>query len=89
MESNRIIVQYAIELLWLVLALSLPTTIAAAMTGFLISLVQALTQLQDQTLQFLLKLLAVVAVLALTYPWMGNTLFNYSELVFDQISKMR
>lgn len=86
--SERLIVQMAIQLLWLILMLSLPIVITASVVGLLVSLFQALTQLQDQTLQFLIKLIAVSITLVVTYPWMGETLLNYTNLVFKQIVQM-
>ncbi|MEW9809488.1 MAG: EscS/YscS/HrcS family type III secretion system export apparatus protein [Candidatus Symbiodolus clandestinus] len=86
--SERLIVQLAIQLLWLVLLLSLPIVLTASVVGLLVSLFQALTQLQDQTLQFLIKLIAVSITLMATYPWMGDTLLNYTNLVFKQIVQM-
>jgi type III secretion protein S len=86
--SERLIVQLALQLLWLVLMLSLPIVITASVVGLLVSLFQALTQLQDQTLQFLVKLIAVSIILVVTYPWMGETLLNYANLVFKQIIQM-
>lgn len=86
--NERIIIQLAIELLWLVLMLSLPTVIVASVVGILVSLLQTLTQIQDQTLQFLIKLVAVSITLVVTYHWTGDNLFNYTILVFDQIGKM-
>ncbi|WP_016606172.1 type III secretion system export apparatus subunit SctS, partial [Yersinia pestis] len=77
------------ELLWLVLLLSLPVVVVASTVGLVISLVQALTQIQDQTLQFLIKLLAVSATLLMTYHWMGATLLNYTQQSFLQITSMR
>ncbi|WP_038400590.1 EscS/YscS/HrcS family type III secretion system export apparatus protein [Yersinia pseudotuberculosis] len=79
----------ATELLWLVLLLSLPVVVVASTVGLVISLVQALTQIQDQTLQFLIKLLAVSATLLMTYHWMGATLLNYTQQSFLQITSMR
>ena len=87
--SERLIIQLAVELLWLTLMLSLPTVLVASAVGILVSIAQALTQLQDQTAQFLLKLLAVAVTLVSTYHWMGDTLLNYAQLVFEQIGKMR
>ena len=78
-HENAIIVHLATELLWLV----------ASTVGLVISLVQALTQIQDQTLQFLIKLLAVSATLLMTYHWMGATLLNYTQQSFLQITSMR
>lgn len=88
MNDNNI-TQLVIDLLWLVLLLSLPTVIVASVVGVMVSLVQTLTQIQDQTLQFLIKLLAVCGVIVATYHWTGDNLFNYTNMVFEQISGVR
>jgi type III secretion protein S len=61
----------------------------ASAVGVFVSLVQALTQVQDQTVQFLIKLLAVSITLVVTYGWMGNVLLNYAGSAFEQISRMQ
>lgn len=85
--NESTIIHFTSELLWIVLLLSLPIVIAAAVTGLLVSILQALTQIQDQTLQFLIKLVAVCITLAVSYHWMGSVLLNYAILSFDQIGK--
>ncbi|QDQ24866.1 EscS/YscS/HrcS family type III secretion system export apparatus protein [Chitinimonas arctica] len=87
--SEALIIHLTAELLWLVLILSLPIVLVASIVGVLVSLVQALTQIQDQTVQFLIKLVAVAITLVLTYHWMGSSLINYTGRSFDQISKMK
>lgn len=82
------IVQLASELLWLVLMLSLPVVLVASVVGVLVSLVQALTQVQDQTVAFLVKLVTACITLALTYHWMGEVLLRYTERSFDLIVRM-
>ncbi|VVE56007.1 type III secretion system export apparatus subunit SctS [Pandoraea sputorum] len=82
------IVHLASELLWLVLVLSLPVVVAASVIGVLVGLVQALTQIQDQTVSFVLKLVAACLTLALTYRWMGAALMSYTEQTFDLMSRM-
>ncbi len=86
--SETIIVHFTSELLWMVLLLSLPVVIVASVVGVLVSLIQALTQIQDQTLQFLIKLIAVCVTLVVCYHWMGSSLLNYASMAFDQISQM-
>jgi len=71
--------------LYLVLWLSLPPIIVASVVGTLFSLFQALTQIQEQTLSFAIKLIAVMATLALTARWIGGELYNYTLLVLDAI----
>lgn len=86
--SETIIMHLTSELLWIVLLLSLPVVIVASIIGVIVSLVQALTQIQDQTLQFLIKLVAVCITLVVSYHWMGGSLLNYAGMTFDQISHM-
>ncbi len=69
----------------LVLYLSLPPIVVATFVGVLVSLIQALTQVQEQTLSFAVKLIVVVLVLLFTMPWAGGQLYSFSEGVFDLI----
>ena len=77
------VISYMYKALYLVLALSLPPIVVAAVVGTLFSLFQALTQIQEQTLSFAIKLIAVTATLALTVRWIGGELFNFTLVVFD------
>ena len=52
-------VDYAVKALYLVMMLSLPPIVVASVVGIVLSLIQAITQLQEQTLTFGVKLLAV------------------------------
>lgn len=71
--------------LYLVLILSMPSIIVAAVVGTLFALLQALTQIQEQTLSFAVKLVATLATLALTLRWMGVEIFQYTQNLFDLI----
>lgn len=86
--SEAVIIHLASEMLWLVLLLSMPVVAVASLVGVMISLAQALTQVQDQTIQFLIKLIAVSLTLVVSYHWMGDVLLNYAIRTFDQISQM-
>lgn len=81
--DNPDVISYMYKALYLVLALSLPPIVVAAVVGTLFSLFQALTQIQEQTLSFAIKLIAVMATLALTVRWIGGELFNFTLVVFD------
>ena len=67
----------------LVVVLSAPPLIVAVVAGVLTSLVQALMQIQDQTLPFGIKLVAVGITLALTGRWIGVELIQLLNLTFD------
>lgn len=75
-----------VKALYLTLWLSLPPIIVASVVGTLFSLFQALTQIQEQTLSFAVKLIAVMATLALTARWIGGELYNYTLLVLDAVA---
>ena len=75
-------------LLVLVLWLSLPPIIVASVVGTLFSLFQALTQIQEQTLSFAIKLIAVMATLAMSARWIGGELFNYTLSIFDSFPQL-
>jgi type III secretion protein S len=55
----------------------------ASIVGTLFSLVQALTQIQEQTLSFAVKLIAVGLTLFLTARWVGGEIYNYTIALFD------
>jgi len=71
----------------LVVVLSAPPLIVAVVVGVLTSLVPALMQVQDQTLPFGIKLLAVGVTLALTGRWIGVELSQLVNLTFDMAAR--
>ena len=77
------LIQAAVDMtrkaLLLTLELSLPVLLVGMAVGFLVSLLQAVTQIQEQTLSFIPKILAVAATVFLTLPWMLNALVDYTR----------
>jgi type III secretion HrpO family protein len=86
--SQAFILDITSKALILVLILSLPPIIAATFVGLLVSLLQALTQIQEQTLSFAVKLVVVTAVLLLTMPWVGAELLRFSEYIFEAFPQL-
>jgi type III secretion protein S len=72
----------------LVLKLSMPAIVVAAGVGLLVGLLQSLTQLQDATLAFAVKLIAVSITLAITMRWMGEHLIIYAGRLMDTFPMM-
>ncbi|SHH78050.1 flagellar biosynthetic protein FliQ [Cognatishimia maritima] len=64
---------------------SAPILAGALVVGLVISFVQALTQIQEMTLTFVPKIIAIFAILALTLPFIFGTLTRLSDRVFDLI----
>jgi type III secretion protein S len=69
----------------LVLLLSLPPIVVAALVGILVSLVQAVTQIQDQTLSFAFRLVAVIITLMVTVRWLGQQVLVFTANIFENI----
>jgi flagellar biosynthetic protein FliQ len=76
------------EALWLILLLSLPPLLASLVVGLVISLLQALTQVQEQTLTFVPKIITTIVVLIIFAGWMLATLREFASRVFETILKV-
>jgi len=70
------------QALWLVLMLSGPPIAAAAIVGLVVAFPQAATQIQEQTLAYALKFVAIVLALFVTGAMIGGTLYTYSNRIF-------
>ncbi len=70
------------QALEITLLISAPFLITALVVGVLISLVQAVTQIQEQTLTFVPKFLAIVVVFLLSLPWAIGVLTRYATDLF-------
>lgn len=76
------------EAMKLSLLLGAPLLLVALVTGLLISLFQAVTQINEMTLSFIPKLLAVFATLVIAGPWMLNTALDYMHDLFSSIPQL-
>jgi flagellar biosynthetic protein FliQ len=64
--------------------LAAPPLLAGLAIGLVVSMFQALTQIQEMTLTFVPKVMAVMLVLLLFLPFMLHTLFDFTHLVLDR-----
>ncbi len=80
--------QVATQGLWLILILSLLPLLASLIVGLMISLFQALTQIQEQTLTFVPKIIATILVIMLTFAGMMEYLTEFTIQTFDLMLKV-
>ncbi len=80
------LLNYARTCLILVLRLSLIPIIVATVIGLIVSLLQALTQIQEQTLGFAVKLIAISLTLLACASWMGSELMLYTQDIFTHFA---
>ncbi|WP_367699858.1 flagellar biosynthesis protein FliQ [Helicobacter pylori] len=86
MESQ--LMKLAIETYKITLMISLPVLLAGLVVGLLVSIFQATTQINEMTLSFVPKILAVIGVLILTMPWTTNMLLDYTKTLIKLIPKI-
>jgi flagellar biosynthetic protein FliQ len=76
------LVQFAV---WTVLTASAPVVLVAMVVGIGIALIQALTQIQEITLTFVPKIVAIMLVVALTGPFIGAQISAFTNVIFERI----
>jgi len=70
------------------LMIAAPILFTVLVIGLLVSIFQAATQINEQTLSFIPKLVGVFVALMLAGPWMLGTMVDYMHLVFTSIPAM-
>ncbi len=71
--------------IWTVLIASGPAVLAAMVVGVTIALIQALTQVQEMTLTFVPKIIAVMVAIGISAPFVGGQISLFTNLVFSRV----
>ena len=71
--------------LWTVIVACGPAVAAAMVIGIVIALLQALTQVQEVTLTFIPKIIAILLVASITAPFIGTVIYTLAEQVYTRI----
>jgi flagellar biosynthetic protein FliQ len=87
--GNELILRVIREGLLLVLLVSAPPLLASLVTGFIVSILQAATQIHEPTLVFVPKLLAVALVLIAMGPLLGAQLLRFTQALLLAIPTIR
>ncbi len=84
--SPDIVVALVSKGLEIALIISAPTLIAGLAVGLLVSIFQAVTQIQEMTLSFIPKIIVMVALIGVTFPWMLSTLMEYTMALLQNMN---
>ncbi len=84
---RAIVYQYSYEALLLILILSGPPILFASIIGLFVAIFQAATQIQEQTLSFALKLVAVMLTILYMGGWLGALVFQFATELFKNFYK--
>lgn len=88
MMQNQIS-QMAYQGLYLILLLSVPPILISMAFGLLVAIIQAATQIQEQTLSFTVKLVAVIITLMFMGSWLGTQIVQFAQHIFFNFYRWR
>ena len=83
-----VVLELCTQALELALRVGLPLLIVGLVVGLAVSVFQAVTQIQEQTLSFIPKILALAGVLIVLGPWMLNQLLSYTTNLWGSIPQL-
>ena len=83
MLDRSLVTQILREGIWVVLKIGGPMLVLSMAVGVLVAIFQAVTQIHEQTLGFILKLTVIILVLLVGGGWMMETLLDYAKRIFE------
>ncbi len=82
--STGDVVDITVQAVWLIIKCSAPLLLTSLIVGLIISVFQTVTSIQEQTLTFVPKILAVFLVLILTGDWIMNNILNFINDIYSR-----
>jgi flagellar biosynthesis protein FliQ len=86
--DNEFAIEVVNQAIKVTLMLAAPMLIGALLVGILVSIFQAVTQINEQTLSFIPKILVIIAALVIFSPWMMETIVSYTRDLFTSIPEL-
>jgi flagellar biosynthetic protein FliQ len=86
--NEQVIMQLGRDTLAVTAMLTAPLLLVAVVVGLLVSIVQTVTSVQEQTLTFVVKVGAVLVTLALLMPWMLRTICQYTTTLLSNLARL-
>ncbi|WP_422121928.1 flagellar biosynthesis protein FliQ [Planococcus sp. X10-3] len=82
------VIKLAEQAIYTIIIIAAPLLLIALAVGLLVSVFQAMTQIQEQTLAFIPKILAVFIAMVVFGPWMLTTLLDYTRNLFQSLPRI-
>jgi flagellar biosynthesis protein FliQ len=87
--TEQAVLDIALKTIWVTVQIAAPSLVAAVLIGLLVSIFQAATQINEQTLSFIPKILAMFAVMVVTGPWVMHTMMQFTIEIIETISLVK
>ncbi len=86
--NEDVVTSLAMDAISVTLKIAGPMLLGGLVVGLVVSVFQAITQIQEQTLAFIPKVVALVVIMALFGPWMLGQLETYTQALYSSIPQM-
>ncbi|MFN0065767.1 MAG: type III secretion system export apparatus subunit SctS [Chlamydiales bacterium] len=86
---KNVIFEFSYHSLLLILLISGPPIAVASVLGLFVAIIQAATQIQEQTLSFAIKMVAVIGTIVLMGGWLGNLVTSFASQIFQNFYKFK
>ena len=86
--SDQMVIDIVWKTLWLALKLAAPALLAAMVVGLGISIIQAATQVNEQTLSFIPKIIAMTVAIMVAGPWMIKIMINFTNEIMSSVASI-
>ena len=83
--TEQTVIDLGLHAIWIACLISAPALLDILITGLIVSVLQAATQINEQTLAFIPKIIVMTIALALTGPWILETFIHYTIGIFNRI----
>ncbi len=83
--TEDIVISLGRDAIWTTVLLAAPLLISALVVGLVVSILQAVTQINEATLTFIPKMLTIVIVLVILAPWMTQMITSYTTELFTSL----
>jgi flagellar biosynthetic protein FliQ len=83
--TEQTVIDLGLNAIWIACLISAPALIAILITGLIVSVLQAATQINEQTLSFIPKIIVMTVALAITGPWILETFTQFTIGIFNKI----
>lgn len=83
--TEQTVIDLGLKAIWIATLISAPALLSILITGLIVSVLQAATQVNEQTLSFIPKIIAMTAALAICGPWILETFIHFTINIFNFI----
>jgi flagellar biosynthetic protein FliQ len=83
--TEDMVISLGREAIWTTVLLASPLLISALVVGLVVSIIQAVTQINESTLTFIPKMLTIVVVMIILAPWMTQMITSYTTELFTSL----